>query len=108
VVDPFIKLPYGGPGAGFHVSDLVSHIRSTGRDSIVQGQQNATLAQHTKPHSLDVWLRTHYARNPDVKQAVNEVVDDLVATGRFELVQRLPCPESGRLVKGLRLLHPST
>ena len=107
-MDPFIKLPYGGPGAGFHVSELVSHIRSTGRDYTVQGQQNATRAKHTKPHSLDVWLRTNFARHPDTKQAVNEVVDALVATGELELVLRLPCPDSGRLVKGLRLLHPCT
>ena len=105
-MDTFINLPYGGPGAGFRVSELVSHVRSTGRDYIVQGQQKSTLAEHTKPQSLDVWLRTRYARNPDVKQAANEVLDAIVATGQFELVRRLPCPETGRLVKGLRLLDP--
>jgi hypothetical protein len=105
-MDTFVKLPYGGPGAGFGVSELVDHIRSTGRDYIIQGQQQVTLANHTKPHSLDAWLRIHYARNPDVKQAVNQVVADLVATGQFEVDLRLPCPDSGRLVKGLRLLDP--
>ena len=103
-MDTFIKLPYGGAGAGFRVSELVSYVRSTGRDYIIQAQQNATLAKHTKPHSLDVWLRTQHASNPDTKQAVNQVVDALVATGRFEVVWGLPCPDSGRPVKGLRLL----
>jgi len=105
-MDTFIKLPYGGPGAGFRVSQLISHIRSTSRDYIIQAQQNLTLAKHTKPQSLDVWLRTNFASNPHTKQAVNAVVDALVATGQFELVRRLHCPESGRLVKGVRLLDP--
>ena len=105
-MDAFISLPYGGPGAGFRVSELVNYIRSTGRDYIVQGQQNATLAKHTKPHSLDVWLRVNYAKNPDVKQAVNSVMGALGATGHFEVDRRLPCPMTGRLVKGLRLVDP--
>jgi len=103
-MDPFINLPHGGPGAGFRVSELVTHIRSTARDYIIQAQQNVTLAKHTKPQSLDVWLRTNFASNPDTKQAVNKVVEALVATGQFEVVWGLPCPDSGRSVKGLRLL----
>lgn len=106
-MDTFIKLPYGGPGAGFLVSELVSHIRSTGRDYIIQAQQNCTLENHTKPHSLDVWLRTRYARYKDRKQAVNEVVAALVATGFFEVAYGLTCPDSGGPVKGLRLLGRS-
>ena len=103
-IDTFIELPYGGPGTGFHVSELVSHVRSTGRDYIIQGQQNCTLANHTKPQSLDVWLRRRLANRTDTKQAVNAVVDALVATGQFQVVKRLPCPDSGRLCKGLRLV----
>jgi hypothetical protein len=103
-MDTFIRLPYGGPGAGFPVSELVSHIRSTGRDYIIQGQQNCTLKKHTKRNSLDVWLRTRYARSADTKQAVNEVARALVATGFFEVVYGLVCPDSGRRVKGLRLV----
>ena len=103
-MDPFIKLPYGGPGAGFRVYELVSHIRSTGRDYIIQGQQQCTLANHTKPHSLDVWLRTTYASYPDTRQTAKAVMNALEATGRFEVVWGLPCPDSGRPVKGLRLL----
>jgi hypothetical protein len=100
----FIGLPYGGPGAVFLVSELISHIRSTGRDYIIQGQQNSTLANHTKPQSLDVWLRTRFPKRQDTKQAVNQVVQALVATGHLEIVRRLPCPDSGRLCKGLRVL----
>ena len=106
-MDTLINLPYGGPGAGFRVSELISHIRSTGRDYIIQGQQRCTLKKHTKSHSLDVWLRTGYARDGDTKQAVNEVMDALVATGWFEEVKKLTCPDSGRRCKGLRLVDPS-
>ena len=102
-MDTFIELP---PGAGFRVSELVTHIRSTGRDYIIQGQQHCALDAHTKPQSLDVWLRRRFTGRHDTAQAVNQVVDALVATGQFEIVERLPCPESGRLVKGLRLLDP--
>ena len=102
-MDQFIELPHGGPGAGFPVSTLIDHIRSTGGDYIVQGQQNCILEEHTKPHSLDVWLRRNYTERKDTRQAVNQVVKALVATGYFE-VARLPCPDSGRRCKALRLV----
>jgi hypothetical protein len=101
---PFIKLPYGEPGAGFEVSQLISHIRSTGRDYIIQGQRHCTFHEHTKPHSLDMWLRTECTTRRETCQAVNSVVDELVASGLFEIVESLPCPDSGRLCKGLRLV----
>jgi hypothetical protein len=104
--DQFIELPHGGPGAGFRVSALEAHIRRSGRDAIVQGQQNCTLENHTKPHSLDVWLRRHYTARQDTKQAVNQVVEVLVATGRFEIAY-VRCPDSGRRCKGLQLVTPS-
>ena len=107
-MDTFIKLPYGGPGAGFRVSELVSHVRSTGRAYIIQGGQNVTLAKHTKPNSLDWWLRTRFATNPDTRQTARAVMNALEATGRFRKVGGLRCPDSGRSVKGLRLLAPPT
>ena len=39
---------------------------------------------------------------PDTKQAVNEVIQQLVATGDFEEGCFL-CPDSGRMCKGIRL-----
>lgn len=105
-MDTFVELPYGGPGAGFCVNELIDHIRSTGRDCIIQGQQHCMRANHTKPQSLDVWLREGFTHHKDVAQAVNQVVKALVATGRFEIAY-LPCPDSGRRCKGLRLLSPS-
>lgn len=106
-MDTFIRLPHGEPGSGFSVSQLANHIRSTGRDYIIQGQQQCTLENHTKPHSLDVWLRVNCTRRHDTKQAVNQVIDALVDTGQFEVVWGLICPDSGERCKGIRLTDPS-
>jgi hypothetical protein len=56
---------------------------------------------------LDYWLRVNYADEPDTKQAVNEVVDQLVATGKFKIAVGLSCPDSGRRCKGLRMISRS-
>jgi hypothetical protein len=89
--------------AQFDPSELFQHIKSSFRDYIIQGQQECVLAEHTKPHSLDYWLRTNYARTPDTKQATNDVIDQLVETGLFEIDRKLHCPDSGRLCKGIKL-----
>jgi hypothetical protein len=98
-----IRLPYGGKNVLFDEQALISIIVKSGRDYIIQGQQNCSLADHTKPNSLDYWLRVNYASNADTKQAVNEVVDQLMKTGLFQLAHDLRCPNSGRLCKGLRI-----
>jgi hypothetical protein len=105
-MDKFIKLPYGGRDAGFYVVDLIAHIPSTGRDYIIQGQQQVSLENHTKPNSFDVWLREGYTSRKNTKQAVNQVVESLIATGQFEIA-KLSCPDSGRHCKALRLVRSS-
>ena len=95
-----IALPYGGR---FDEYDLLHHIRESGRDYIIQGQQAVRRANHTKPHSLDCWLRP-IGHNPDTKQAENSVLDALVATGLFVIASDLLCPDSGTRCKGLRLV----
>ena len=100
----FIRLPHGGKGAGFDTDDLVSYIRGSGISYIIQGQQNCTLGNHTKPSSLDVWLRKNYANNPDIKQATNDVIESLVLTGVFR-EGCFDCPDSGRTgLKGIELV----
>lgn len=102
-MDTFIQLPHGGKGAGFYVSQLIAHIRSTGRDYIIQGQQHVTRKNHTKPQSLDVWLRQNFTSRIDVAQAVNEVIDRLVLTGLFT-EGKFNCPDSGESCKGIKLV----
>ncbi len=96
-----ILLPYGGK---FEESDLVQYIKSTRRDYIIQGQQAASKANHSKPQSLDYWLR-QFADNPNTKQAENSVIEVLVETGYFKVESNLSCPDSGWRCKGLRLLE---
>jgi hypothetical protein len=97
-----IRLPDGG-GMSFDAWDLVDFVRNSGRDYIIQGQQKVAQANHTKRRSLDYWLREKYAKNPDVKQASNEVVDELVATGLFEeCVAKCPDKKTTKC-KGIRL-----
>jgi len=102
-MDTFIRLPYGGKGAGFYDSQLIAHIRSTGRDYIIQGQQHCSLENHTKPHSLDTWLRKGFANSEDTAQAVNQVIQALVLTGLFT-EGKFICPDSGNLGKGIKLV----
>ena len=99
----FINLPYGGQGAKFDSGLLIDHIKSSGRDYIIQGQTHETLSNHKKPHSLDYWLRIRFTENRDTNQATNEVIDQLVDTGVFVIEGKLLCPDSGRNCKGIKL-----
>ena len=100
-----IRLPHGGKNSRFYVDDLVSFIKESLRGYIIQGQQNCSLEHHTKPRSLDYWLRVTCADNKNIKQAVNSVINELVATGKFEIVKKLQCPDTGNLCKGIRLIR---
>ncbi len=99
-----ISLPYGGKGSAFSVDDLTRHISSSGRSYIIQGGVACSFASHPKHQSLDYWLRQNYADRKDTMQAVAEVIDALVATGKFEFDEKLDCPDSGRRCKGIRLV----
>lgn len=96
-----IDLPYG---TQFNENDLVAYIRASGRDYIIQGQQACSFADHSKPHSLDYWLRQNHANNRDTKQAENSVLEALAATGQFTVATGLLCPDSGACCKGVRLV----
>lgn len=95
-----INLPYGGE---FDETELIRHIETSGFNSMIQGQQAVAYKSHTKPHSLDYWLR-QFAANPDTKQAENSVINDLVATGKFKIERGIKCPDSGRLCNGILLI----
>jgi hypothetical protein len=96
-----IDLPYGD--AQFNEHDLVDYIRSLKppRNYIIIGKQKDALVNHRKKTSLDYWLRQR-SRRPNTMQAVESVIDDLVATGLFERDEHLFCPESRRYCKALR------
>ena len=101
---PSINLPYGNNS--FDSNSLKEHIRTTSRNYIIQGQKACRRIDHRKPSSLDCWLRDNCARNPDTKQAVNEVIADLVNTGDFTEGD-FYCPDSGRRCKRVRIIEAS-
>lgn len=86
--DPeWINLPYGGGQAGFYAGRLIDELQQRPDRKMLVGAVAGVLSQ-VKEESLDHFLRTRYAKNPDTMQAVREVIDDLVATGKIEHVQK--------------------
>jgi hypothetical protein len=102
-MEHFIALPHGAPGEGFKISDLVSYLRKTHKDWIIQGQTNCSLADHHKPNSLDVWIRNNHTTRKNTKQASNDLLHEIIETGLFE-EGNFTCPDSGRRCKGIKLV----
>ena len=66
-------------GTSFDARDLVDHIKRSGRTYIIQGQQNHSLSAHTKPRSLDYWMRENGDPSKrNTKQADKDVIRQLV------------------------------
>jgi len=97
-----IELSFGGE---FDENGLVEHIRRSGRDYIIQGQQTDNMESHHKPSSLDSWLRQMEGVEANKKQADNNVIQQLVDTGLFTLVSGLICPDTGVRSKGLKIVE---
>jgi len=102
MLDRSVELPRGGPGARFLVRELIDYIDQSGRDYIIIGDVDCALADHPKPSSLDSWLRGRFAKNKETKQATAEVISQLLATGVFERLKDLRCPDDGHKCEGLR------
>jgi hypothetical protein len=100
-MEHFIALPHGAPGEGFKISDLVTYLRKTHKDYIIQGQVNCCLADHPKPNSLDVWIRKNHTSRRDTKQATNDLLNEIIETGLFT-EGKFNCPDSGRKCKGIK------
>ena len=98
----WISLPYGELGAGFDAVDLKNYMLENGVDYIIQGHRKCSLAEHSKPNSLDYWLRERHTKRQDTMHAVRRVIEQLVATGMFCRGQ-FTCPDSGRRCQGIAL-----
>ena len=91
-------------GTNFDARDLIDHIRRSRRTYIIQGQQARALSDHSKPSSLDVWMRYNGDPNKkDTKQADNDVIKQLVRTGLFS-EDKFKCPDNGRMLKGIEIV----
>jgi len=98
-----ITLPYDNNNT-FHVGVLLRYLVKTGRFYIVQGQQHVILDRHTKPNSLDYWIRKNIAKNKDTAQATSEVINQLINTGIFEIDDNLMCPDSKNNCNGIKIV----
>jgi predicted RNase H-like HicB family nuclease len=97
----WIELPYGGgPEAGFYAERLVDVFKERNIVEMLTGAHAGSLDK-VKTESLDYLLRTRYAKRPDTMQAVNEVFQQLVATGLFEHIAK---GEQGKKAGVIRLV----
>lgn len=103
-MEQLIFLPHGDPGEYFELSKLVKHIKDSYRNYIIQGQQNCSFEDHSKPHSLDFWIRKNHTCRKNTKQATNEVIRAIVQSDIFR-ESKFDCPDSGKKCKGIQLLE---
>lgn len=89
-------------GGSFSIDALVTKLEGLG-GSMVLGPIKVGLTDHKKPDSLDYWIRTNGANRKDQMQAETQVVDQLLATGRFDRVE-MKCPTTGYRCAGLSVV----
>jgi predicted RNase H-like HicB family nuclease len=92
----WIDLPHGGGQAGFYVGRLVDELRMRPNQEIPIGATKSNLDQ-VKPESLDFFLRSRYAKNPNTMQAVQSVIQAIVDTGKVDYLPRAPGQQAGLL-----------
>lgn len=96
-----LTLKYGGGEVDF--LELLKFFRQN-NNIVIVGDQNDVLEKHRKPYSLDYWLRTHGANQPNTKQATTEWLQENLYTTGFFAEDHTNDPETGRDVKAVRLL----
>jgi len=87
----------------FPMDSLVNYLKGINRFYIIQGQSKCKFTEHTKPNSLDYWLRNNFAKNKDTMQATNDVINQLIQT-RIFVLDTLICPDSNRKCKGIKYI----
>lgn len=97
-----ITLVKGGSDAYFLVSELINHFKKEKINYKIIGATLVTLSKHSKPKSLDVWLRKHknVIGHEDTCQAVSSVITKLISLNQFSKGIR-KCPTSNRMCKAL-------
>ncbi|WP_317850602.1 type II toxin-antitoxin system HicB family antitoxin [Pseudomonas sp. GL-R-19] len=99
----WIDLPYGGAHGGLYIERLVDAFQETGVTEMPIGKTREGLAK-VKRYSLDFILRTRYARQPSTMQAVDAVLDQIVATSRFRR-SSMKDPVTGKPVESIALIE---
>jgi hypothetical protein len=97
-------IPLSYEDTSFDVTKLVAHLKANGLQYIIIGQQRVVFDEHTKPQSLDYWIRSNIAKSTSTAQASVEVVSKICETKYFEFRTDLKCPDTERACRGLILL----
>jgi len=98
----WIDLPYGGGMGGLYLDRLVDAFQEAAVTEMPIGKTMEGLAK-VKRYSLDFILRSRYARQPNTMQAVDAVLDQIVATGRFRR-STMKDPVTGKSVESIALI----
>ncbi len=96
-----ITLPFD-QGRQFNLSLLIHYMIRSRRTYLIVGAQRVVLTNHTKPESLDYWIRENVAERSDVMQATTKVVEQSCETGLF-VETRKRCPVAGHICKAIEL-----
>ena len=96
-----IILPHAN-NATIPIQDLIAHFRKNNLNFMIIGSTQVAFQNHSKPNSLDIWLRSHPNVNNyrDTCQSVNNVISQLIKHESFSLGLR-KCPKSKRICKAL-------
>lgn len=94
----YIKLD---DGTQVSVCDIISYIRENDNKIIPIGAEHSAILDHSKPFSLDYFLRL-LAKCPDTCQATENVIKQLLKYNFFRL-SKTKSPTTGRYLKTLKL-----
>lgn len=96
-----IRLPF--EKTFFDINLLIDYFKSNKIQYIIIGGQHVKLSRHTKPKSLDYWLRENVARNKDTCQISKKFIEGLCNTGRFKVKENCICPGTGQRCRAIVL-----
>ncbi|WP_327192048.1 type II toxin-antitoxin system HicB family antitoxin [Pseudomonas fluorescens] len=99
----WIDLPYGGGMGGLYIDRLVDVFHEAAVTEMPIGKTKEGLVK-VKRYSLDFILRSRYARQPNTMQAVDAVLDQIVASGRFRR-SSMKDPVTGKPVESIALIE---
>lgn len=101
-----IELPYSIKLPSFLLEQLIKEFQKRKTDFMIIGAQNHSLTKHTKPESLDYWLRNlKQVKQKNTRQACSKLINDLLGSGLF-IFDKRRCPVSGKLCNAIIIKRP--
>jgi len=93
----FIVLPHGKGNTldrphddGFWIDSLIRKLQATDGNGMRLGKdRQTTYDNHRYTDGLDYWLRSNFVKSPGTFQLSNDVVENILASGLFEIRQEV-------------------